>query len=66
MVDKNMVLHLTDACDSWHCSELVDDVPRQKVDVVVAEWYFGVPHSLPGQLVQLAVVQPMKTLQIDI
>ncbi len=39
-----------------HCSELMDDVSGEKVDIVVAEWDPGVPNALSHQLVELAVV----------
>lgn len=42
--------------------ELVDDVPRDEVDVVVAELHPDVPDALSPQLVQLGVVHPLNTL----
>ena len=42
--------------------ELVDDVPRQEVDVVVAQWHLGVMDALASKLVQLALVQPLQAL----
>ena len=36
----------------------MDDVPRQEVDVVVAERNPGIADALPVKKVQLAVVQP--------
>lgn len=53
------------AADSGHRLELVDDVPRDEVDVVVAELDAGVSDALPPQLVELGVVHPLDTLRGD-
>ena len=57
-----MIVVLTDAGGRRDRPELVDDVPGQVVDVVVAERHLGEPDPLAHQLVQLAVVQPNRTL----
>ena len=45
-------------------SELVDDIPWQEVDVVVAERDAGVADTLAVEKVQLAVVYPKGTLKV--
>lgn len=51
-----------DAGHSRHRAELVHDVARQEVDVVVAQRDAGVPDSFPPQLVQLGILHPLHAL----
>ena len=53
----------TDAADGGHGAELVDDVARQEVDVVVGETDARVAHAVPPQLVQLGVLHPVDGLE---
>lgn len=50
------------AADCRHRLELVDDVPRYEVNVVVAELDADIADAFPSQLVQLRVVDPLDTL----
>lgn len=50
------------AADSRHCLELVDDIARYEVDVVVAQLYPTVADPFPAQLVQFGIVHPLDTL----
>ena len=43
-------------------AKLVDDVPRDEVDVVVAETQLGVADALATQLVQLGFLHPLPAL----
>lgn len=54
---------LTNAADGSHCAELVDDVARQEVDVVVFELEAGEANTLTTELVQLGVLNPLHALQ---
>ena len=54
---------LTNASGGRDSPELVDDVPGQEVDVVVAEWNPGVTDAFTVEQVQLAVIQPHRTLK---
>lgn len=51
------------AAHSRHRLKLVDDVPRDEVDVVVAELQADVANPFSPQLVQLGVVHPLDTLR---
>lgn len=51
-----------DASNSRYSPELVDDVARQEVDVIVVERKVGVPDALSSQLVQLSFFNPNVTL----
>lgn len=51
------------AADRRHRLKLVDDVPRDEVNVVVAELDADVTDALPPQLVELGVVYPLNTLR---
>lgn len=53
------------AADSRHRLKLVDDVPRDEVDVIVAELQADVANAFSPQLVQLGVVHPLDTLGND-
>lgn len=53
------------AADCRHRLELVDDVPRDEVNVVVTELDAHVANALPPQLVELGVVHPLDALQED-
>lgn len=53
------------AADRGHRLELVDDVPRDEVDVVVAELDTDVADAFPPQLVELGIVHPLDALQED-
>lgn len=53
------------AADCGHSLKLVDDVPRDEVDVVVAELDADVADAFPPQLVELGIVHPLDTLQED-
>lgn len=53
------------AADGRHRLELVDDVPRDEVDVIVAELQADVADAFSPQLVQLGVVHPLDTLGKD-
>lgn len=52
------------AADCGHRLKLVDDVPRDEVDVVVTELDTDVADALPPQLVELGIVYPLDTLNI--
>lgn len=52
----------SDRGNSGHCSELVDDVTRQEVDVVVVEMDADVADAVTTQLIQLGVLHPLDTL----
>lgn len=45
-----------------HRLELVDDVPRDEVNVVVAELRVNVTNTFPPQLVKLGIIHPLNTL----
>lgn len=51
------------AADRRHRLKLVDDVPGDEVDVIVAELDADVADPLPPQLVELGVVHPLNALQ---
>ena len=51
-----------DAGDSRDGAELVDDVPRNEVNVVVAEFDGGVANSFAAKLIQSRLVDPCDTL----
>lgn len=53
------------AADRGHRLELVDDVPRDEVDVVVTQLDTDVADAFPPQLVELGIVHPLDTLQED-
>lgn len=53
------------AADCRHRLELVDDVPRDEVNVVVTELDAHVANAFPPQLVELGVVHPLDALQED-
>ena len=55
---------LTNAGDSRNCSELMNDVSGQKVDVVIAKWNSGITNAFPIQLVQFAFIQPNRALEL--
>ena len=59
-----MLRWLTNAADGGDGAELVDDVPRQEVDVVVRQPDAGVAHAVTSQLVQLGVLHPVDGLWI--
>lgn len=46
-----------------HRLELVDDIPRDEVDVIVAELRADVANAFPPQLIQLSIIHPLNTLQ---
>lgn len=50
------------AADCRNRLELVDDVPRDEVNVVVTELDTDVADAFPSQLVQLSIVHPLDTL----
>lgn len=50
------------AADGGHGLELVDDVPRDEVNVVVAELDADVADAFPPQLVELGIVHPLDAL----
>lgn len=50
------------AADGGHGLELVDDVSRDEVNVVVTELDAGVADAFPPQLVELGVVHPLDAL----
>lgn len=50
------------AADGRHRLELVDDVPRDEVNVVVTELDADVANAFPPQLVELGVVHPLDAL----
>lgn len=50
------------AGDGCHRAELVHYVPRQEVDVIVAQRDAGVPDPFPPQLVQLGILHPLYAL----
>lgn len=51
------------AADCGHRLELVDDVPRDEVNVVVTELRTDVANPFPPQLIQLGIIHPLNTLQ---
>lgn len=51
------------AADRRHGLKLVDDIPRDEVDVVVAELDTDVADALPPQLVELGIVYPLDALR---
>lgn len=53
------------AADGGHGLELVDDVPGDEVDVVVAELRPDVADALSPQLVELGIIHPLDTLYIQ-
>lgn len=52
------------AADGGHGLELMDDVPGDEVDVVVAELRPDVADALSSQLVEFGVIHPLDTLYI--
>lgn len=52
----------SEAADSRHGFELVDNSSGDEVDVIVVELDPGVSDPLPPQLVQLGIIDPLYTL----
>lgn len=50
------------AADGGHGLELVDDVSRDEVNVIVAELDADIANAFPPQLVELGVVHPLDAL----
>lgn len=50
------------AADGRHRLELMDDVPRDEVDVVVTQLHADVADAFPPQLVEFGIVHPLDTL----
>lgn len=50
------------AADGGHGLELVDDVSRDEVNVIVTELDAHVANAFPPQLVELGVVHPLDAL----
>lgn len=53
------------AADGRHGLELVDNVPRDEVNVIVAELDADIADAFPPQLVELGVVHPLDALWED-
>lgn len=53
------------AADSGHCLELVDDIPRDEINVVVTELDMDIADAFPPQLVELGIIHPLDTLHGD-
>lgn len=51
------------AAHGRHCLELVNDVARDEVDVVMAQADASVTDAFAAQLVQFGIVHPLYTLQ---
>lgn len=46
-----------------NCSKLVNDVSRNKVDVIVSQAHGGIFHTFSSQLVKFCIINPANTLE---
>lgn len=53
------------AADCGHRLKLMDDVPRDEINVVVAELDPDVADAFPPQLVEFGIIHPLHTLHKD-
>lgn len=51
-----------EAADCRHGLELVDDVPWDKVNVIVTQLGADIANAFPPQLVELCIIHPLNTL----
>ena len=51
------------AAGSRDCSELVDDVPGEEVDIIISQGDPGILDTIPVQLVQFRFFQPVQALE---